>query len=58
MKDLHRSGLPGDYHEAANSMRDQVRRAVKRGHGTRLTPDQVFALDAIMGDGEWWQESQ
>jgi hypothetical protein len=37
-------------------MRDQVHRALRRGQGTRLTPDQVVALHEVMGDGEWWQD--
>jgi len=48
------SGLPGDYAIDAEKMRARVQMAVRRKTGCHLTADMAFALDAIMGDGDWW----
>jgi len=49
-------GLPGDYKDDAETMRNKVQRALSRGTGCRLNADEVYALDAIFADGDWWNK--
>ena len=51
-------GLPGDYKHDAEAMRSKVQLALSRGTGCRLSADEVYALDAIFADGDWWNKSR
>lgn len=49
-------GLPGDYKHDAETMRHKVQGALLRRRGCRLSADEVYALDAVFADGDWWNE--
>jgi hypothetical protein len=48
-------GLVSDYAAEADAIARRAWRAMRRGTGMYLSPQEVIALHEIEGDGEWWQ---